>query len=142
LQAAILEVKLRYLPQWNQQRRDHATRYDQLFRDANLTAASTKEGIVLPITDPRARHIFHQYVIRAPRRDELRQYLTDRQIGSEIYYPVPLHLQTSLASLGYKQGDFPISEAAAHEVLALPMYPELRDDEQQTVVETIASFYA
>jgi dTDP-4-amino-4,6-dideoxygalactose transaminase len=142
LQAAILEVKLRYLPQWNQQRRDRATRYDQLFRNANLTASTTKEGIVLPFTDPRATHIFHQYVIRAPRRDELRQYLTDRQIGSEIYYPLPLHEQTSLASLGYKHGDFPISEAAAAEVLALPMYPELREDEQETVVDTIASFYA
>jgi dTDP-4-amino-4,6-dideoxygalactose transaminase len=141
LQAAILEVKLRYLPQWNQQRRDHATRYDQLFRDANLTGSTTKEGIVLPFTDPRAVHIFHQYVIRAPRRDELRQYLTDRQIGSEIYYPLPLHQQTSLAGLGYKRGDFPISEAAADEVLALPMYPELRADEQETVVDTIASFY-
>jgi dTDP-4-amino-4,6-dideoxygalactose transaminase len=141
IQAAILEVKLRYLPQWNQQRRDHAARYDQLFRKARLTASSTAEGIVLPFTDPRAGHIFHQYVIRAPRRDALRQYLTDRQIGSEIYYPVPLHLQTSLTSLGYKQGDFPVSETAAHEVIALPMYPELRDDEQQTVVETIASFY-
>ncbi|HWW97671.1 MAG TPA: DegT/DnrJ/EryC1/StrS family aminotransferase [Edaphobacter sp.] len=141
LQAAILEAKLRYLPQWNQQRRDRAARYDQLFRDANLTASTVKEGIVLPFTNPRAVPIFHQYVIRAPRRDELRQYLTDRQIGSEIYYPLPLHQQTSLASLGYKHGDFPISEAAAAEVLALPMYPELREDEQQTVVETITSFY-
>jgi dTDP-4-amino-4,6-dideoxygalactose transaminase len=142
LQAAVLEVKLRYLPKWNQQRRDHAARYDQLLRAARLTAATTAEGIVLPITDPRAGHIFHQYVIRAPRRDALRQHLTDRQIGSEIYYPVPLHLQTSLASLGYKQGDFPHSEVAANEVLALPMYPELREDEQQTVVEAIAAFYA
>jgi dTDP-4-amino-4,6-dideoxygalactose transaminase len=141
LQAAILEVKLRYLPRWNQQRRDHAARYDQLFRDANLAGSTVKEGIVLPFTASRAGHIFHQYVIRAPRRDELRQYLTDRQIGTEIYYPLPLHLQTSLASLGYKQGDFPLSEAAAHEVLALPMYPELREDEQETVVDTIASFY-
>jgi dTDP-4-amino-4,6-dideoxygalactose transaminase len=142
LQAAVLEVKLRYLPKWNQQRRDHAARYDELFRGARLTDATTAEGVVLPITDPRAGHIFHQYVIRAPRRDALRQYLTERQIGSEIYYPLPLHLQTSLASLGYKQGDFPLSEAAAHEVLALPMYPELRDDEQQTVVDAIAAFYA
>jgi len=141
LQAAILEVKLRYLPQWNQQRRDHAARYDQLFRAGNLTATNVKEGIVLPFTDPRAGHVFHQYVIRAPRRDELRQYLTDRQIGSEIYYPLPLHQQTSLAGLGYKHGDFPVSEAAAAEVLALPMYAELREDEQQTVVDTIASFY-
>jgi len=142
LQAAILEVKLRYLPKWNQQRRDHAARYDQLFGEADLTASNVKEGVVLPFTDPRAGHIFHQYVIRAPRRDELRQYLTDRQIGSEIYYPLPLHQQTSLVGLGYKRGDFPISETAANEVLALPMYPELREDEQQTVVETIASFYA
>ena len=142
LQAAILEVKLRYLPKWNQQRRDHAARYDQLFREAGLTGANVKEGIVLPFTDPRAGHIFHQYVIRAPRRDELRQYLADRQIGSEIYYPLPLHQQTSLVGLGYKRGDFPISETAADEVLALPMYPELREDEQETVVETIANFYA
>jgi len=142
LQAAILEVKLRYLPKWNQQRRNHAARYDQLLRAAGLTAATTAEGIVVPITDPRAGHIFHQYVIRAPRRDALRQHLNDRQIGSEIYYPVPLHLQTSLASLGYKQGDFQHSEAAANEVLALPMYPELREDEQQTVVDAIAAFYA
>ena len=142
IQAAVLEVKLRYLPKWNQQRRDLAARYDQLFRNAGLAAANVNEGIVLPFTDPRAGHVFHQYVIRAPRRDELRQYLTDRQIGSEIYYPLSLHQQTSLASLGYKQGDFPVSETAAHEVLALPMYPELREDEQQTVVEAIASFYA
>ena len=142
LQAAILEVKLRYLPKWNQRRRDHAVRYDRLFRDAGLTASNVKEGLVLPFTDPRAGHIFHQYVVRAPRRDELRQYLTDRQIGSEIYYPLPLHQQTSLAGLGYKRDDFPVSETAADEVLALPMYPELREDEQQTVVETIASFYA
>ena len=142
LQAAILEVKLRYLPQWNQQRRDRAAHYDQLFHDAGLTGANIDEGIVLPFTDCRAVPIFHQYAIRAPRRDEMRQYLTDRKIGTEIYYPLPLHQQISLANLGYKEGDFPVSEAAAYEVLALPMYPELRDDEQQTVVETIASFYA
>jgi dTDP-4-amino-4,6-dideoxygalactose transaminase len=142
LQAAILEVKLRYLPQWNQQRRDLAARYDQLFRDAGIAGPTIAEGVVLPFSDPRATHVFHQYVIRAPRRNELREYLTDRQIGSEIYYPLPLHEQTSLASLGYKRGDFPLSEAAAAEVLALPMYPELREDEQQTVVETIVAFYA
>jgi dTDP-4-amino-4,6-dideoxygalactose transaminase len=142
IQAAVLEVKLRYLPKWNQQRRDHAARYDQLFHAANLTASTINEGIVLPLTDPRAGHVFHQYVIRAPRRDALRQYLSDLKIGSEIYYPLPLHLQTSLTTLGYKQGDFPISETAADEVLALPMYPELREDEQQTVVDAIATFYA
>ena len=142
LQAAVLEVKLRYLPLWNQQRRDRADLYNRLFRTAGLTAETTKEGIVLPFTDPRATHVFHQYVIRAPRRDALRQHLASRHIGSEIYYPLPLHLQTSLAGLGYKKGDFPHSEAAAEEVLALPMYPELREDEQQTVVEAIAAFYA
>jgi dTDP-4-amino-4,6-dideoxygalactose transaminase len=142
LQAAVLEVKLKYLPKWNQQRRDHAAHYDTLFQAAGLAASNTAEGVVLPFTDARAGHIFHQYVIRAPRRDDLRQYLTDCQIGSEIYYPLPLHLQTSLANLGYKKGDFPISETAADEVLALPMYPELREDEQQTVVDAIAAFYA
>jgi dTDP-4-amino-4,6-dideoxygalactose transaminase len=105
-------------------------------------APSIQDGIVLPYTDPRAGHVFHQYVIRVPRRDALRQYLTDRQIGSEIYYPLPLHLQPSLATLGYQAGDFPEAERAAHEVLALPMYPELREDEQQTVVDVIQSFYA
>jgi dTDP-4-amino-4,6-dideoxygalactose transaminase len=142
LQAAVLEVKLKHLPQWNQKRRDLAANYDKLFLAAGVVGADTNDGVVLPFTDPRAGHVFHQYVIRAPRRDALRQYLTERQIGSEIYYPLPLHLQTSLAGLGYKQGDFPVSEKAAAEVLALPMYPELREDEQATVVDAIAAFYA
>ena len=143
IQAAVLEVKLRHLPRWNQQRRDIAARYDQLFhRRRPGRRQHQPDGLVLPYTDPRAHHIFHQYVIRAPRRDALRQYLTDRQIGSEIYYPLPLHLQTSLAHLGYTKGDFPESERAAAEVLALPIYPELREDEQQTVVEAIRTFYA
>ena len=142
LQAAILEVKLRYLQRWNQRRRELASRYDGLFRAAGLAASSVKEGVVLPFTDPRAGHVFHQYVIRAPRRDELRQFLTDRQIGSEIYYPLPLHLQESLSFLGYRRGDFPESERAADEVLALPIYPELRDDEVETVVDAVRRFYA
>ncbi|MBB5055757.1 dTDP-4-amino-4,6-dideoxygalactose transaminase [Granulicella aggregans] len=142
IQAVVLEVKLRYLPAWNAARRTCAAIYDSLFTAAGLAAADTQNGIVLPITDPRAGHVFHQYVIRAPRRDALRQHLTDRQIGTEIYYPIPLHLQTSLASLGYKPGDFPVTETAAAEVLALPIYPELREDEQRTVVDAIASFYA
>lgn len=146
IQAAVLDVKLRYVPEWNQQRRDRAARYDELFHAAGLAAAmtpaSTKEGIILPFTDPRATHIFHQYVIRAPRRDALRDDLTAHGIGSEIYYPVPIHLQAALKDLGYKPGDFPHAERAAAEVLALPLYPELRDDEQQTVVEAIRNFYA
>jgi dTDP-4-amino-4,6-dideoxygalactose transaminase len=141
IQAAVLEVKLRYLPAWNEKRRQIARQYDDLLTAAALTATTTKEGIVLPVTDPRATPVFHQYVIRAPRRDALRQHLADRQIGSEIYYPVPLHLQSSLTSLGYNKGDFPISEQATEEVLALPIYPELRDDEQLTVVEAIRDFY-
>jgi len=143
IQAAILTVKLRYLDGWNLQRRTLAARYDQLFRAAGLASATTtQDGIVLPWTDPRATHVFHQYVIRAPHRDALRDHLTSLRIGSEIYYPVPLHLQAALKDLGYQPGDFPESERAATEVLALPIYPELRDDEQQTVVEAIRAFYA
>ncbi len=151
IQAAILTVKLRHLPRWNQQRRNHAARYDLLFREAKLAPASQpsstpvatiQDGIVLPYTDPRATPVFHQYVIRAPRRDALRAHLTAHNIGSEIYYPVPLHLQAALKDLGYKPGDFPQAERAAAEVLALPLYPELREDEQQRVVQTIRTFYA
>ncbi|MDQ2835241.1 MAG: DegT/DnrJ/EryC1/StrS family aminotransferase [Acidobacteriota bacterium] len=145
LQAAVLEVKLKYVPEGNRRRGVLAGRYDELFRAAGLAAASVSgvsQGVVLPVTDSRAGHVFHQYVIRAPRRDALRTFLGERQIGSEIYYPVPLHLQPSLAGLGYALGDFPVSEAAATEVLALPMYPELREEEQDTVVEAIAGFYS
>ncbi len=147
LQAAILEVKLKHLPQWNRQRRALATRYDQLLEAAGLVFAPGADTpppanrVILPFTDPRATHVFHQYVIRAPRREELRQHLGSRGIASEVYYPVPLHLQTALAGLGYQAGDFPNSEAAAREVLALPIFPELRDDEQQTVVNAIREFY-
>jgi dTDP-4-amino-4,6-dideoxygalactose transaminase len=148
LQAAVLEVKLRRLDAGNARRRTLATLYDTLFQAAGLTGASTpstdpsaKDGIVLPYTDPRAEHVFHQYVIRAPRRDDLRAFLTAEGIGTEIYYPLPLHLQESLASLGYRAGDFPESERAAQQVLALPIYPELRDDEVETVVDAIQRFY-
>ncbi len=145
LQAAVLEVKLRHLPAWNDARRRLAARYDDLFRAAGLVAAEaddTANGLVLPYTDPRAFHVFHQYVLRAPRRDDLRAFLAKQRIGSEIYYPLPLHLQPSLAGLGYRAGDFPISERAATEVLALPIYPELRSDEQDRVVEAVRAFYA
>ena len=143
IQAAVLEVKLRYLGAWTEKRRERAAKYDEWFRGAALASSgSTAHGIVLPWTDPRAEHVFHQYVIRAPRRDALREHLTQAGIGSEIYYPVPLHLQDALADLRYRPGDFPHAEAAAREVLALPIYPELRDDEQQAVVEAIRAFYA
>ena len=142
MQAAVLNVKLHYLAEWNRRRRERAMRYDQLFREAGIVADSTVDGLVLPFTDPRATPVFHQYVIRAPRRDALRDHLTAQQIGSDIYYPVPIHLQTALKDLGYKPGDFPHAERAAAEVLALPLYPELRDDEQQTVVTAIRNFYS
>jgi len=95
---------------------------------------------VLPHEVAGTRHVWHQYVIRTQRRDELRAFLTERKIGSEIYYPVPLHMQDALKSLGYKEGDFPEAERAAREVLALPIFAELREDEQQTVVAAIADF--
>lgn len=149
IQAAVLEVKLKYVAGWNQRRREIAARYNQLFLAAGIATSPTPEhrtticdGIVLPWTHPRAQHIFHQYVIRAPRRDELRAHLASLSIGSEIYYPLCLHQQDALASLGYRAGDFPESERAAAEVLALPIFPELREDEQQTVVEAIRAFYA
>jgi dTDP-4-amino-4,6-dideoxygalactose transaminase len=143
IQAAVLDVKLRHLSSWNEQRRDRAARYDELFRAAGLVSGATvADGIVLPWTDARAQHVFHQYVVRAPRRDALREHLAEMGIGSEIYYPVPLHLQDALSELGYRPGDFPEAEAASREVLALPIYPELREDEQQAVVEAIRVFYA
>jgi dTDP-4-amino-4,6-dideoxygalactose transaminase len=142
IQAAVLEIKLRYLPEWNQRRFELAARYDELLRGAGLAASATSDGIVLPFTDPRGTHVFHQYTVRAPRRDALREHLTTQKIGSEVYYPLPLHQQESLQHLGYKQGDFPVSELAASEVLSLPIYPELRGNEQQAVVAAIRSFYA
>jgi len=97
-------------------------------------------GLVLPWVDPRAHHVFHQYVIRVTRRDELRAWLAERGIGSEVYYPLALHQQKALASLGYREGAFPESERAAREVLALPIFPQLRDDEQERVVGAIRGF--
>ncbi len=148
LQAAVLQVKLRHLPAWNQQRRTLAARYNELFLAAGIAVQTSPEsprtitdGIVLPYTHPRAQHVFHQYVVRAPRRDDLRAHLTRENIGSEVYYPLCLHQQDALRDLGYATGDFPEAERAAAEVLALPMYPELRDDEQQTIVVAIRRFY-
>jgi len=141
-QGAVLEIKLRRLAAGNERRRKIALLYDKLFTANHLTGETTADGIVLPYIDPLGTHIFHQYVIRAPRRDALREFLGSHKIGSEIYYPLPLHLQESLKFLGYKQGDFPVAERAAQEVLALPIYPELRDDEAETVVEAVRRFYA
>jgi len=145
LQAAILRVKLKYVERWNEARRQRAMKYDQLFAAAGLTSTSEQPEnaapIQLPPTAAKAHHVFHQYVVRAFRRDELREFLTARQIGTEVYYPLPLHLQPAFAYLGYREGDFPQAERAAAEVLALPMFPELTEDEQRWVVKSIADFY-
>ncbi len=141
-QGAILEVKLKHINGWNQARSNVAANYDRLFRATGLAESGTRpvHGLILPHEIPGSRHVWHQYVIRTNRRDELREFLGSRKIGSEIYYPVPLHMQDALKNLGYKQGDFPEAERAAKEVLALPIFPELREDEQQTVVAAIADF--
>ena len=141
-QGAILSVKLKHIEKWNEARRAVADRYHELFAAAGLVEAGVypETGVVLPREVPGAYHVWHQYVIRTAKRDGLRQFLAERQIGSEIYYPVPLHLQEALKDLGYREGDFPETERAAREVLALPMFPELREDEQRTVVAAIAEF--
>jgi dTDP-4-amino-4,6-dideoxygalactose transaminase len=141
-QGAILSVKLKYIDGWNQARRAVAEKYHALFAAAGVAESGTypAHGIVLPHEVPGSKHVWHQYVIRTARRDALRAFLAERKIGSEIYYPVPLHMQEALKPLGYKEGDFPEAERAAREVLALPIFPELREDEQQTVVTAIAEF--
>jgi dTDP-4-amino-4,6-dideoxygalactose transaminase len=142
IQAAILQVKLKYIEGWNHTRRIAAKRYHALFRAAGLAecAAYPSHGIVLPHEVAGSRHVWHQYVIRTKRRDALREFLSLRGIGSEVYYPVPLHLQEALKGLGYAEGSFPEAERAAREVLALPIFPELREDEQQAVVSAVADF--
>lgn len=142
IQAAILRVKLGHVPAWNRQRREHAAYYDGLLKGAGLLSDQAASPVRTLEISPHAHHVFHQYVIRAQRRDALRQFLADRRIGTEIYYPVPLHLQPCFAYLGYREGDLPQSERAAREVVALPMFPELTRDEQKWVVDSIAEFYS
>ncbi len=136
-QAAVLRVKLRHLDAWTAARRAAAERYRELFDAEGLT-----RDITLPIEREECFHVYNQYVIRVPDalRDPLRAYLTERRIGTEIYYPIPLHLQSCFASLGYRPGDFPHSETAARQTLALPMYPELTETAQRHVVHLIAEF--
>jgi dTDP-4-amino-4,6-dideoxygalactose transaminase len=141
-QGAILSVKLKYIAGWNAARRTVAKRYHALFAAAGLAESGPypAHGVVLPHEVPGSRHVWHQYVVRTGRRDALREFLCSRRIGSEIYYPVPLHLQDALKGLSYAAGSFPEAERAAREVLALPIFPELREDEQRTVVDAIAEF--
>lgn len=135
VQGAILSVKLRKLEEWNAQRLANADRYDRLLEAAGL------ESALRPLRRHAGRHVFHQYVVRARQRDELRAHLAERGIGSEVYYPVPLHLQECFTPLGYAVGDFPVTERAAREVLALPIHPGLRSDEIERVVSAISDFY-
>jgi len=137
LQAAVLRVKLPHLDGWSLARQRNAQQYELMFGDAGLV-----DQIGLPFVRTGARHIFHQFVIRVRdgRRDALREHLRERDVGTDIYYPLPLHLQECFADLGYKVGDFPVAEAAAQETLALPIYPELTPDQQDYVVNSIREF--
>jgi dTDP-4-amino-4,6-dideoxygalactose transaminase len=135
LQAAVLRVKLRYLDEWTSGRSRNAARYTALFRDRELP-------VVTPaLAAYQTRHVWNQYVVRCRERDALRKYLSQEGIGTEVYYPVPLHLQTCFRELGYKRGDFPVSEQLAEESLALPVYAELSIEEVEMVFEAIARFY-
>ena len=137
LQASILRVRLRHLEGWNEERRIVAGRYMMLFGEKGLL-----DFITPPAELPGGRHVYHQYVVRAKRRDELQKYLAERGVTTRVYYPLPLHLQHCFANLGYKKGDFPVAEALAEDVLALPMFPELLPEEQERIVSEIAGFYA
>ena len=136
-QGAILRVKLPHLEGWTEARRRNAELYREFFADAALD-----DRVKLPFVCEEARHIYNQFVIRVPEhRDALRSHLTDNGVGTDIYYPVPLHLQECFRFLGYAAGDLPEAELAAKETLALPIYPELTDDQQAYVVERIAEFF-
>jgi dTDP-4-amino-4,6-dideoxygalactose transaminase len=144
IQAAVLRVKMKHIDQWNDARRDRAARYQSLLNEAGLLTGTLGKQAPVQLLDTLkpATHIYHQFVIRAQRRDQLRSFLNERGVGSEIYYPLPLHLQKCFAYFGYSEGDFPEAERAAREVLALPMFPELSEDEQEYVVEAIAEFFS
>ena len=131
LQAAVLRVKLKYLDGWSESRQRNAATYRRLFAQTGLAS------VILPTEAPDRRHIYNQFVIRVPQRDKVIQALREAQIGVEIYYPVPIHLQECFGYLGYREGDLPHSEQAARETLALPIYPELREDAQERVVQVI-----
>jgi dTDP-4-amino-4,6-dideoxygalactose transaminase len=136
LQAAILRVKLHYLDEWTKGRQKNAARYSQRFKSRGLDRILT-----LPAVQPGCTHIYNQYVIRAPRRDQLKDALHSYGVPTDIYYPIPLHMQRAFAYLQYKPGDLPASEAASREVLALPIFPEMSPGQQDLVVESIATFY-
>jgi dTDP-4-amino-4,6-dideoxygalactose transaminase len=136
VQAAVLAVKAPHLARWSDERRSNAARYRALFEERRLT-----DLVALPVEKAGRTHIFNQYVVRVPRRDELRAHLARSGVGTGVYYPIPLHRQPCFESLGYAEGAFPESERAARESLALPIYPGLTTDQQAHVVSAIASFY-
>jgi dTDP-4-amino-4,6-dideoxygalactose transaminase len=149
LQAAVLRVKLKYLDGWTAGRQRNAARYRKLFVEAGLAAGDGPSSLILPCEEPERRHIYNQYVVRCVtphgstnRREAVIATLKERKIGHEIYYPVPLHLQECFVACGYKPGDLPASELAAHGTLALPIYPELAEEMQAAVVDAVASAYA
>jgi len=136
LQAAVLLAKFRFLEKWTNKRRENAAYYDQLFEKSDHQSL----GIELPHVQYNNRHIYNQYVIRVPKRDELREFLTQEGIGTDVYYPLPLHLQECYRDLGYKEGEFPHAEKAARDTLALPIYPELTREQQEYVASKVAEF--
>ena len=136
IQAAILRVRLRHLEEWNEERRIVAERYKMLFAEKGLL-----DKIMIPTELPGNRHVYHQYVVRVKERDELQKFLAERGVVTRVYYPLSLHLQHCFSYLGYKEGDFPVSEMLSEEVLALPIFPELLPEEQERVADEIAAFY-
>ncbi len=134
VQAGFLRVKLRYLDRWNQKRRDAADIYQQLL-------SPLEENVSTPWVSPSCKAVYHLYVIRTKDRDALRTHLAENGVGTGIHYPIPLHLQKAYVNLGYKQGDFPIAEKAAAEVLSLPMYPHLQIEQQEKVAKQVANFF-
>lgn len=138
LQAAVLSVKQKYLEAWCELRIERAAKYHKLFRQSGLIGNAVRS---IPPMSTDKSHVFNNYVIRAERRDDLKQFLADRRIQTEIYYPLPLHLQKCFADLHYKQGEFPHAELAARQVLALPLYPELTSAQQERIVGAIHDFY-
>ncbi len=138
LQAAVVLAKLPHLDGWTARRQANAARYNDLFRQSGLVK---RKLVTCPVEAPQRRHIYNQYVVRVERRDELQKHLTQAGIGNEVYYPVPFHLQECFAYLGGKAGDYPASEAAARDTVAIPVYPEITPAQQEYVVNTIAAFY-
>jgi dTDP-4-amino-4,6-dideoxygalactose transaminase len=139
LQAAVLRVKLPHLERWNAAREANAVRYRGLFEARGLVGADAP--LVLPEARPGARHTYHQYVIRARRRDDLLAHLRSAEIGCAVYYPIPLHLQRCFSGWHHHPGDFPVAETAASTTLALPIYPELTAELQEEVADSLRSFY-